>query len=138
MNVSSKYEEIMKKNLFEVYSLAVCFISVLILIVATGIGIYDLIEISFPKFTISSYIYKTYSSNENYLKENTKYKNLSEEEVTKRREEKWKEVLENEQRNACQSLIQILIFILISVVAFIIHWIFAKKIQLKNSINSNE
>jgi len=126
----------MKRNIFEVYALAVCFIAVLILIIATGIGIYDLIEISFPEFTITSYLYNEYSSNEKYIQNNPRIKNLSEEEITSKRESKWNDVIENERRNGYQSIIQVLIFIIISILVFTVHWLFAKKIQLRNSSKS--
>ncbi len=54
----------MKKSILEIYALAVCFVALLCFVIALGIGVYDLIQITNPEFTINVYEYERHQSNE--------------------------------------------------------------------------
>ena len=79
----------MKKTIIEIYALAVCFVAVICLVISLGIGLYDLVEISNPEFTISSHEYKKYQTNESFMNNDCgEKKEVSldkEEEITKKR-----------------------------------------------------
>lgn len=118
----------MKKSLLEVYALAVCFVTIVCFAVALGIGLYDLVELGNPEFTLSSYVFERHQSNEAFVRPWSKEKKRpSKEEITKQREESYQIELRKEQRSALQSLVQILIIIVIDVVVFSVHWRLAKR-----------
>ena len=54
----------MKKSILEIYALAVCFVALACFVIALGIGVYDLIQIANPVFTINAYEYDRHQSNE--------------------------------------------------------------------------
>jgi len=118
----------MKRVLVEVYAMAVCFVTLVCFVIALGIGIYDLIQIVNPEFTISSYIYDRHQSNEAFLKSWAEDKHRPQgEELTKLRKESYQAALRSEKRGAIQSLTMVFIIILIDLVVYIIHWYVAKR-----------
>lgn len=118
----------MKRGLVEVYALAVCFVTLVCFVIALGIGIYDLIQIVNPKFTISSYTYDRHQSNEAFLKNWPEDKLRPQgEELTRLRKEGYQAALRSEKRGAIQSLTMVFIIILIDLVVYIIHWYVAKR-----------
>jgi hypothetical protein len=117
-----------RKSLLEIYALAVCFVTVVCFVIALGIGLYDLVELTNPEFTLRSHAYERHRSNEAFVRNWAKDKKLPPEaEVTKLREESYREELRTEQRSALQSLVQILIVLIIDVVLFFVHWRLAKR-----------
>lgn len=120
----------MKRTLVEVYALAICFVTLVCFLVSLGIGIYDLIQIMNPKFTISSYQYDRHQSNEAFLERWPKEKpRPGGEELTRLREESYQATLRSEKRGAVQSLTQVLIIIFIDIVVFVVHWYMAKRLR---------
>lgn len=119
----------MKKSLLEIYALAVCFVTITCFAISLGIGIYDIVELSAPGFTMKSYDYELHKTNEIFTRnwKEEKREKYSEEEITKLREESYQVAIDKERRDAIQSLIRVLIIILIDVVIFFIHWSVAKK-----------
>jgi len=137
-----------------IYALAVCFASVLCIAISTGIGIYDVVQISFPEQTMNSYQYQNYQSNDMFLRSQGYPPNLvinpmmrrhgqataiamqestasaeSEEEITVRRETHLAVAINNVIHDAQNSLIQILIILFISILLFLVHWRFAQKLD---------
>jgi hypothetical protein len=126
----------MKKSLLEIYALAVCFVTIICFAVSLGIGIYDVLEMSAPKFTLKSHDFERHQTNEAFTirwKEEKREK-YAEEEITNLREESYQVALAKEQRDAIQSLIRVSIIILIDIVLFLIHWKVAKR--LRESFNT--
>jgi len=132
----------MKKSILEIYALAVCFVTLLCFVIALGIGVYDLIQIANPEFTISAYEYERHQSNEAFdtvrgspgraLREIApgipiEPTQRPEEEVTQQREESFQAALWSERRRGVQSLIQIVIILVIGVLVFVPHWLLARK-----------
>jgi hypothetical protein len=129
----------MKKSMLEIYALAVCFIALVCFIVALGIGVYDLIQIASPEFTINAYEYERHQSNENFRGSPGRAlrgiapgipvepEERPEEEVTRQREESFQAALRSERRRGMQSLIQIMIILVIDVLVFVPHWLLAKR-----------
>jgi hypothetical protein len=146
-----------------IYALAVCFASVLCIAISTGIGIYDVVQISFPEQTMDSYQYRSYQSNDVFLQSQpyphamminpmmskqaiaTRGRGTapaiqasaglqeSQQEITKRREKQLATAVNNVVHDAQNSLIQILIILFISIPLFIIHWRFAQKLDNHNA-----
>jgi len=118
----------MKKSLLEIYALSVCFVTIICFAVSLGIGIYDVLEMSAPKFTLKSCDFEKHQTNEAFTKrwKEKKREKYTEEEIVNLREESYQVALSKEKRDAIQSLIRVLIIILIDMVIFIIHWKVAK------------
>ena len=122
----------MKKPILEIYALAVCFFTVACFVITLGIALYDLIQITNPEFTLSAYQYERYQSNEAFkqsLHLNKDEKVLSDEELTKRREEGHTQAIRAERHEAAQSLVQMSLIIFIDLIVFIIHWLLAKRVR---------
>jgi len=127
----------MKKSVLEIYSLAVCFIGVVALVISLGTGIFSSLAIMFPDFTIDQWQYEQHQTNEKYwenhpnryppeLKGEMREK-PSDEKLTKMRNESYEIVLKSEQRNGAQTLVNSVIFFIISTFVFFIHWRIFKK-----------
>ncbi len=129
----------MKKPILEIYALAVCFVALVCLIIALGIGVYDLIQIANPEFTINAYEYQRYQSNEAFGRSpRIEMRGVapgvpieptepSEEELTSQREESYQAALRSERRQAGQSLTMIAIVLVIDVLVFLPHWLLARR-----------
>ena len=126
----------MKRNILEVYSLVVCFVTLCCFVIYLGIGIYDVIETINPEFTMSSYDFERHQTNEAYLKSlsncDDKLKELNDDEIKEKREFSYNLQLKTEKREGFQSLIQVIIIIFIDFVVFLIHWKMAKHARATN------
>ncbi len=125
--------------------MAVCFIALVCFVIALGIGVYDLIQIANPEFTIPGYEYERHQSNEAFKAQlgfraalggrvpfgvapgvPMEPTELPEEEVTQQREKSYQAAIRSEQRRGMQSLIQIMIILVIDVLVFVPHWLLAR------------
>jgi len=123
-----------KKSLLEIYSLAVCFVTIICFAVALGIGVYDILEMSQPELTLKSFQYQRHQSNEAFTRNWPKNKEKpSEAEMTRMRAKSYAVALEAEKRDAIQSFIRVLIVITIDMVIFLFHWKLAKRMRESNS-----
>ncbi len=143
----------MKKSILEIYAFAVCFVALVCSVIALGIGVYDLIQIANPEFTIPAYEYERHQSNEAFRAplglgmplggrvpfgvapgipmEPTE---RPEEEVTQQREKSYEAVIRSEQRRAMQSLIQVVIVLVIDVLVFVPHWLLARRTRAASMV----
>lgn len=135
----------MKKTILEIYALAVCFASVVSFVIASGIAIYNVIEIAVPQITINSFEYDRHQSNDEYWKSisinegdrpaKKEMKRPSEQELTKQRIDSYYYALREVKRSAVQSIIKAGIVIFLNIVFFIIHWHIAVRAR-ETSINT--
>ncbi|MDD4911451.1 MAG: hypothetical protein PHP57_04095 [Sideroxydans sp.] len=133
----------MKKSILEIYALAVCFIAVICFAVALGLATYSLVEIEKPEFTISSWQYLRHKTNDSYWKgcPNGQYcgpskngwEHLSEQELTKGREESFAHELSQEQRDGTQTLVKCLVVMLTNLLFFSVHWFVARRARANAS-----
>ena len=56
----------MKKSSIEIYGLAVCFVTLLCFIIALGVGLYDLLQLAYPEFTLNAHEYERHRSNDSF------------------------------------------------------------------------
>jgi hypothetical protein len=127
----------MKRTSIEVYALAVCFVTLICFVVTLGMGIYDVIRIADPGFTMSTYNYERHQSNEAFLNSWPKGKPQPRaDELTTLREESYKSALRSEKRGAVQSLTMALIVLIIDMIVFAIHWLIAKRARSEAGANS--
>lgn len=118
----------MKKTILEIYALAVCFVTVLCAVVALGIGVYDIVEITNPEFTLSAHSYERHQTNEAFfsLECIDDEQERTEEEKTQQRQSSYNRALNAESRNAVQSLVKVIIIIAIDILVFLVHWRIAR------------
>lgn len=133
----------MKKSILEIYALLVCFVTVCCFVICLGIGLYDIIEVTNPEFTMNATVFERFQDDETY-KDNLEQlkKNLpdggesmpkhSDEEITQKRKKGYEIELRSEKRKAVQSLVQIIIILCINTVIFILHWRIAKHAREAN------
>lgn len=126
----------MKKSLLEIYALAVCFVTIICFAVSLGVGLYDVLEMSAPKFTLKSSDFEKHQTNEAFTRgwNEERRKKYTEEEIANLREASYQVALAKEKRDAVQSLIRIIIIMLIDIVIFVIHWKIAKR--ARESLNT--
>ncbi|WP_163832763.1 hypothetical protein [Spartinivicinus ruber] len=133
----------MKKTILEIYALAVSFFTLACLAITSSVLIWDLVEISQPELTMSSYQYKCHHSDQDYKDcfsdrpEYTREKNPevfpTDAKLTAKRTTSYQRELKAEQRDGLQSMIQSIIVIVISIIIFLIHWQLAKRSRENNS-----
>ncbi len=128
----------MKKSLLEIYALAVCFATIVCFVISLGFGIYDVVEMLKPEFTMNSYEYSRHQTNDAFWKKKCSNDNEqprpNEDELTKQRGESFQRAIKAEQRDAFQSLTQILIILVINAFVFVIHWKIARRARETNII----
>ena len=126
--------ETAKRTFLELYALAVCFINVLIGSIAVGIIIYSAVSIAAPELTLAGWQYSKYQSNDEFIASrfdmenfSDKFKDMSPQEITRKREAAYRIALKAEQRDGIQNIIQFSIVLLIQIILFFVHWKLAKR-----------
>ncbi|MEW6416991.1 MAG: hypothetical protein AB1480_02595 [Nitrospirota bacterium] len=120
----------MKKSILEIYALAVCFATIVCFVIALGIALYDVIEISNPEFTLSSHEYNRHQSNDafwknyqcGYDKKDKEMQRPSDEELSRQRLESYQQAVKSERRDAFQGLTRASIILTIDIFIFLVHW----------------
>ncbi len=137
----------MKKSILEIYALAVCFVALGCLVIALGIGMYDLIQIANPEFTLNAYEYERHQSNQAFRgSPGRALRGIApgipvepiqrpEEEITQQREESYQAALRSERRRGMQSLIRIVIVLVIDVLVFVPHWLLVKRTKAASMVS---
>ena len=139
----------MKKSILEIYALAVCFLALVCFVIALGIGVYDLIQIASPEFTISAHEYERHQSNEAFrgppggralfsargIPIPMEPTERPEEDVTQHREESYQAALRSERRRGMQSVTQIVIVIVLDVLVFVPHWLLARRTRAASMVS---
>jgi hypothetical protein len=127
------------KSKLEIYALAVCFAAMVCIVLSAGIAAYSLVEITIPEFTMRSYEYDRYQSNEAFKDGPTYGRNScdgsdaagkasqkTDEEITKIRLEAFARAIHSEKREGIQSLIRSVIFLGLGLIVLSVHWRIAK------------
>ncbi len=131
----------MKKNLVEIYALAVCFFTVACFVIVAGMTAWDVVQLSAPEFTINNDQYEAHLSDQQYrdwlIQRNQhkedEYVPPSGQNLTDARNTSWQQALKGEQRSALQSLAQNFIILVIDILVFMAHWVIAKKSRESHS-----
>jgi hypothetical protein len=131
----------MKKSILEIYALAVCFATVVCLVIALGVALFEVIQIAAPEFTLNSQEYNRHQSNDafwnncgQYDSEKKDKKRPSDEELTKRRLESYRQAIQSERRDAFQGITKAVIVIFIDIIFFFAHWRIARRARETNTI----
>lgn len=119
----------MKRSLLQVYALAVCFATLLCFVCALGIGLYDVLQISAPEFTVSPYYSQPYQSKSEFQRYFPDKQDASEKEIAGLRDAALQEAVRVERHSAVQSLAQVVIVLLIDACVYAVHWRMAKRAE---------
>ena len=94
--------------------------------IALGVGLYDLVQITRPDFTLPAG-YEAYGSNESFVRTWPGWQGSPEWEVTRARQAALADALAAERRAAQQSGVLVAIILLIDSVVFAVHWRLARR-----------
>ena len=125
----------MQRSAVQIYALAVCFASLMCLVVALGIGLFDVVQIGAPQFTLAGAV--AYDSNEQYLLYFPNKKDLPEQQISELRQEALHLAWVAERRAAQKSAVFVLIVLAIDAVVFLVHWRIARQIECASSTINN-
>jgi len=121
------------KNLFQVYTLLICLISTVILLVCAGVFLSSITNIIIPQYTNYSHMIR-FQSNESYLrhaysmgdygdlKPAEKLKELSPTQLTQKRIDEKTTFLENTRGSSLSNIISVIEWSLVALLFFFIHW----------------
>lgn len=115
----------MGRSLIQVYALCVCFCTLMCFVVALGIGLYDVVQVAAPEFTMS-WAHEMYRSADQYLAYYPDRKTLPPAEVERLRQAGYRDAVAAERRGAWQSLIFASVIVLIDVGVYAAHWRIAR------------
>jgi hypothetical protein len=133
----------MKKTVFEIYSSLVCFVALVCCSVWLGIGLYSLAGVFEPEITLDSWYYQRHQSNQQFqlpfaepifleppsaieVNKPAPIEKISDNEISKKRQENYQLVLQSEVRKHRQELIRSLIAVCICLPLFFLHWRFVR------------
>ena len=135
-----------KKSSLEVYALAVCFLTVACFAIVAGTGLYNVIRMWFPTFTMDSYTVSRHANNDKYWQYSRPHctytgqtdcgdsaARLPEPELSRRREESFAVEVAKECRVGVQGLVQTAIFILVITPVFAAHWLIAQRARERHA-----
>ncbi|MGD0280142.1 MAG: hypothetical protein ABSC11_12650 [Smithella sp.] len=131
----------MKKSILEIYALAICFATIVCLLIFSGLAIQNAIRIIYPEFTIGSNEYNRHQNNDAFWGKGVVHTNAvtkqeitrpPEQELTNQRLESYQQTLKSERRTALQSLTNDTIVIILSIIFFIVHWRIARRARETN------
>jgi hypothetical protein len=127
----------MKKTILEIYALAVCFVAVVCLVASLGVGAYSLVQLSKPDFTMNSFNYDQYQSNDAFWTgcargrycgpDEKKKERPSEAELTKERMDAFDRAVASERRDGAQTLVKASIVLIIDIVVLLVHGTLARR-----------
>lgn len=128
----------MRRLPVEIYALTVCFFTVGCFSITFGIALYDLVQIAAPEFTLSAAEYQRHQSDQafqSYIGPRQvvtvmEGKTVAEEtppasssaEITRRRLESFRRVVDAERHSGAQSLVRVSIIMLVAALVFFLHW----------------
>ena len=118
------------RSFIQLYALAVCFATLMCLVVALGLGIYDVVRIAAPAFTVQDSM--LWRSDEHFLMYYPDRKDLPPAERAALRENYRLEAVETERLGAQQRLAFVAIILVIDAVVYAIHWNIAGRTELQS------
>jgi hypothetical protein len=118
----------MARSFIQLYALAVCFATLMCLVIALGLGLYDLIRVAAPGFTVQDY--GMWQSDEQLLLYYPDKKDMQFAERTAFRENQRAAAVSSERRSALQRLVFVAIILGIDMVVYALHWRIARRMEL--------
>jgi hypothetical protein len=119
----------MKRNVLEIYALAVCFFNVACFVIVLGMAVWNVVSIAVPQFTMNNYQWQQFQSDSTYSKQlamgqscNKDYVAPTGRDLTDARVNALNEALASQRHGDISSLIHNIIILLINVLVFFAHW----------------
>lgn len=136
----------MQKSNLERYTLALCFVSLIMLIVALCISIYSVLRVAAPEFTMSPSQFAEFQSNDAFwdvcIQDRTcsdvDEERPAEETLTKLRQNWYERAASVEQRTGAQWFVKALITSLITAIVFVTHWMLARRMRTAKPATEEE
>ena len=122
------------RSWIQIYALTVCFATLMCLVVALGLGMYDVVRIALPAFTTQDSM--LWRSDEHFLLYHPDKKVLPAAERAALRESDRQVAFEVERRSAQQRLTFIAIILVIDTVVYAIHWRIARRTEMQPPLHS--
>lgn len=110
----------MGRSMIAIYSLIVCFCSLMCLMIVLGFGIYDVVRIAAPEFTVVDQF--SLQTDEQYLVYYPDKKTLPAAELAQLRRDQHLATIRYERHAALQRLVWVLIIGVIDAVVYALHW----------------
>jgi hypothetical protein len=121
-----------KKNLLEVYALAACFASMICLVVAAPMCLYEFVQFVAPSVTVSGYAYEQSKSDEQFLQTWPQGRPAPEPSTIARlRREALESGLRSERHDGLRSFLQSLMYTITAGLVFSLHWRLAERERAK-------
>ena len=119
----------MFKNSTQLYSVAVCFVASIVMIITIGLMLGSITNLTLTEYKHKRYL-NDFTTNEKYVsyktqsanKQNENWKTLSSETIKSRRLADRKDYIESEKSEAISNLISCSSWLLTGFLFFIIHW----------------
>ena len=129
-----------KKTALEIYALAVCLVAVVCFLITMIIGLYDVVKVAFPNFTLNTGTWGQHATNDAYWRWSRPHCYADrttncdetavrppEEALTKQRTEALENEYAMERRTGEQGLVHAALITLLSIGVFIPHWSLARR-----------
>ena len=117
----------MGRSLISIYALAVCFCTLMCLMVVLGLGAFSLVRLAAPEFTLADHTWA--QSDEQYLQWYPAQKHLTPAQLVEAREKTRQVAVQYERRGAARMLVYTLIIGVIDSVVYALHWRLAKRAE---------
>ncbi len=119
----------MSRSTLEVYSYAVCLLSLICGVVVLGLFTYNIVRVLAPSFTLDAWQVTSASSNLDFMRAYGKDlpTGLEENKITQLREEKHRQLILLERRRGVQGLVFQGIILAIDMIVFVVHWRIGKR-----------
>ena len=123
----------MKKSLFEMYSLVVCLVAIIVVISSFSGIVLNSMNLANVENSCSLYQAEKYLNNTNYTMnwKDEKLEKITDEKITELREQERSAYLENQKFDYKAKLVNSIIYLLSGIILFAFHWIFAKRERMK-------
>jgi hypothetical protein len=109
------------KNIFQIYTLLVCLISTIVLMIAFGMLLNSFTDLLIPQYTRYSTL-QEYESRESYINRNKEFSTLSPPQIDEKRIRARKEYLQETKGRAIEGIIHALQWALVGIIFFFVHW----------------
>lgn len=128
----------MLKNLTQIYSLIICLVSTIILMITLGVMFNSATDILLTEYK-NVHTMDKFSSNDKYIEYKTSYNKddkrfelLGGEEIKIKRLQEKEDYINNRKKEAIGTLISCMTWLFISALFFIVHWRMHKKYAMVN------
>lgn len=117
----------MGRSLLSIYALAVCFCTLMCLMIVLGLGAFSLVRLAAPEFTLADHTWA--HSDEQYLQWYPAQQHLTPVQLVEAREKTRQAAVQYERRGVARMLVYTLIIGAIDSVVYALHWRLAKSAE---------